>query len=92
MNLRFKIFSPGHSATHVDPGKTTRTYVFVFIPVLMDREVRGPRVPFDPGTQAEDSENGARALARKIPFWTWFIDNPTPRPADQPYQGEKNGN
>jgi len=59
-------------------GPTKTTYVFVFVPVYIDKELHPTVRPTAHGLLAKFRRVFFRQDRNLQPFWTWFIDNPRP--------------
>jgi hypothetical protein len=76
------MISPGatQSANGSDStGPTRTTYVFVFVPVYMDKKSNATVRPTTHDLLAKFRRVIFRQDRHLQPFWTWFIDNPRPR-------------
>jgi hypothetical protein len=62
--------------TGFDPTRTT--YVFVFVPVYIDKKSDPTVRPTTHGPLAKFRRVFFRQNRHLQPFWTWFIDNPRP--------------
>jgi hypothetical protein len=59
-------------------GPTKTTYVFVFVPVYIDKKLDPTVRPNADGLVAKFRRVFFRQDRNLQPFWTWFIDNPRP--------------
>ena len=64
----------------IDPGLTRTSYVFVFVPVYIEKKSDAivGRITHSP--LARLRHLFFRQDRHPQPFWTWFIDNPRPEP------------
>jgi hypothetical protein len=68
------------SANHSDStGPTRTTYVFVFVPVYIEKKSDATVQPTTHGPLAKFLRVFSRQNRQLQPFWTWFIDNPRPQ-------------
>ena len=72
------ITGPPNEGRRVAPGLTKKIYVFVFVPIYLEKKS---------DAMAGKTLRGPLAILRRLSFrqdrhlqlfWTWFIDNPRP--------------
>ena len=71
-----------NDSAHIQPSQTSETakkYVFVFVPVYIDKKSDATVRPTTPGPLAKFRRVFFRQNRHLQPFWTWFIDNPRPK-------------
>jgi hypothetical protein len=59
-------------------GPTRTTYVFVFVPVYIDKKSDATVRPTAHGLLTKFRRAFFRQDRHLPPFWTWFTDNPRP--------------